>query len=302
MRNRILVTEGQGEFVQTVWRKPKHKANEISVKAVMTGICRSDIDMMEGKFGPLPLTMQGHEGLAQVVEVGAEIDRVQPGDYVATRGEPAFSDHYNVRRGEFVKVPTADPKYIVEPVACGMNVVLQAMPMIRTLQGAGSRMLILGSGFLAYIAYQTIKMHELEFEMHVVGKSNKDKWHGHLSLDTKPRGRYDVIIDLKDDMQVIEKNLLKPGGVWVLASEKKQTYTTNFGPMLWNATNIICPSPRVKSFYATMDAAVRWIEEGKLDVSGFWTKGYDRDTEWQKAFTDGLYRPKNYSRGYLTWR
>ena len=105
MRNRLLATDGLGEFVETIWRKPKHKANEIHVKAVMTGICRSDIDMMQGKFGPLPIHMQGHEGLAQVIEVGKNIDWVEPGDYVATRGEPAFSDHYNVRAGEFVKVP-----------------------------------------------------------------------------------------------------------------------------------------------------------------------------------------------------
>ena len=38
----------------------------IEVKALMTGVCRSDIDMMNGNFGPLPLEMQGHEGLGEV--------------------------------------------------------------------------------------------------------------------------------------------------------------------------------------------------------------------------------------------
>ena len=301
MRNRILYTDGTGTFTETIWRKPKHKANEISVKAVMTGICRSDIDMMQGNFGPLPINMQGHEGLAQVIEVGKDIDWVSPGDYVATRGEPAFSDHYNVRSDEFIKVPSADPKYIVEPVACGINIVLQAMPMIRIADGSGSKILILGSGFLAWIAYQTLMIHGVTSTIHVVGRSNKELWRTTCTLDSKPHGQYDVIIDLKDDLQVIEKKLLKPGGVWVLASEKKQMLTTNFGPMLWNATNIICPSPRTKKFYFTMDTAVRWIEEGKLNVDSFWTRGYNRDTEWQQAFADSANRPKGYSRGYLVW-
>ena len=37
----------------------------------MTGVCRSDIEMMIGNFGPF-LYMQGHEGLGQVVEVGSK--------------------------------------------------------------------------------------------------------------------------------------------------------------------------------------------------------------------------------------
>lgn len=301
MRNRILITEGHGRFVETWWRKPRHKANEISVRAVMTGICRSDIDMMVGKFGPLPINMQGHEGLAQVIEVGKDISDVKPGDYVATRGEPAFSDHYNVKQFEYVRVPAADPKYIVEPVACGMNVVLQAMPMIRVLDNAAAKILILGSGFLAWIAYQTLMVHNISSEVHVVGRSNKQLWSTRCTLESRTYGKYDIIIDLKDDLQVIDKNLLKPGGLWVLASEKRQTITTNFNTMLWNATNIVCPSPRTPRFYATMVAAVGWIEEGRLDIDSFWTKGYNRDTEWQQAFADGLNRPKGYSRGYLVW-
>ena len=301
MRNRILTTHGQGKFIETSWRKPRHKATEISVRSVYTGICRSDIDMMMGNFGPLPLNMQGHEGLAQVIEIGSSITNVQPGDYVATRGEPAFSDCYNVRHMEYVKVPETDPKYIIEPVACGVNVVLQALPILNKMQGSGAKLLILGSGFLAWIAYQTIRIHQLNFEIHVVGRSNKELWGKVCTLDSRTHGKYDAIIDLKDDLQVIEKDLLKPGGLWVLAAEKKQSYTTNFGPMLWNATNIICPSPRTKSFYSTMQTAVQWVEQGKLNIDTFWSKGYNRDTEWQQAFGDGLNRVKGYSRGYIYW-
>ena len=301
MKNRILYTSGDGKFVETSWKKSRHKDNEISVKALMTGICRSDIDMMQGNFGPLPIHMQGHEGLAEVIEVGKDIVGIVPGNIVATRGEPAFSDYYNVRHGEYVIVPSADPKYILEPVACGINVIHQAFPMLRSVQGNGARLLILGSGFLAWIAYQTILTHGLKFDIHVVGSSNKDLWRMECTLDSEPRGQYDVIVDLKDDNSVLDKNLLKPGGVWVLASEKKQSITTNFSQMLWNATNIICPSPRTSQFHYCMLTAKDWIEEGILEVDNFWTRGYSRNTEWQQAFDDGLNRLAGYSRGYLIW-
>jgi hypothetical protein len=48
------------------------------------------------------------------------------------------------------------------------------------------------------------------------------------------------------------------------------------------------------------DAAI-WIENGDLNVDNFWTKGYNRDTEWQQAFADGMDRPNGYSRGYIKW-
>lgn len=301
MKNRILYTDGRGSFTETAWEKPQHQDNEISVRAIMTGICRSDIDMMQGNFGSLPIHMQGHEGLAEVVEVGKDIAGIKPGMFVATRGEPAFSDYYNVRHGEFVTVPEADPKYILEPVACGINVIHQAYPMLRNIQGNGSRLLILGSGFLAWIAYQTILTHGLNFDIHVVGRSNKNLWRMECTLDSEPRGQYEVIVDLKDNNSVLDKSLLKPGGTWILASEKKQLITTNFSQMLWNATNIICPSPRTNQFHYCMLTAKDWIEEGLLEVDNFWTKGYNRNTEWQQAFEDGVNRPAGYSRGYLIW-
>jgi hypothetical protein len=43
------------------------------------------------------------------------------------------------------------------------------------------------------------------------------------------------------------------------------------------------------------------IENGLLDVDKFWTKCYNRNTEWQEAFADGVDRPNGYSRGYIKW-
>ena len=297
LRTKLLATDGKGKFIETLWEKPNHGPTEISVKALMTGVCRSDIDMMQGQFGPLPLDMQGHEGLAQVIEVGSEVRNVKPGDIVATRGEPAYADYYNVRDGEFVVVPAAEPKYILEPVACGINVVMQAEQEIINRQGQGKRLLILGSGFLAWVAYNTLMLDRYKFDIDVVGHSNKDLW-GNLLKDSF-QGSYDVVIDLSNYGYVFTSPILNDSALVIFGVQKEMT--TDFSNLLWKACTMIFPSPRNPKFIKCMLAAENWITKGYLNVDKFWTKSYNRQTEWEQAFQDGINRPTGYSRGYIKW-
>jgi len=294
---RCLQTNGQGYFEEVTYDVPAFQETEISVRAVMTGVCRSDIDMMQGNFGPLPLHMQGHEGLGQVIAVGANIKDVSIGDYVATRGEPAYADIYNVREFEYVKVPEADPKYILEPVACGINVVQQSISDIYKRSGEGKKLLILGSGFLAWVAYNTIRLNRLDFDITVVGNSNKELWGDNLS--NSYTGTFDVIIDLSSRTDVFDKSIVNNEALIVFGSQK--TVTTDFSNLLWKACTMVFPSPRTDRFYDCMKDAAIWIENGDLVVDNFWTKGYNRNTEWQQAFADGVDRPNGYSRGYIKW-
>ena len=299
--NKILMTTGQGEFVETEYTCPEIGTNEIEVKSIMTGVCRSDIDMMQGNFGPLPLNMQGHEGLGKVTKVGTAIFDVRAGDLVATRGEPAYADHYTVRQYEYVTVPEAHPRYIIEPVACGVNIVSQALSELRWRQGANSKLLILGSGFLAWVAYHTITNHyHLRFDIDVIGNSNQDLWGDRLISSTNEQ--YDVIIDLSSKSDVFDKDLFKDCALIIMAAAKTEPVKTTFDKMLWKAVTMVFPSPRNSKFYQCMKDAVWMIENGKLDVDKFWTRSYNRNTEWQQAFKDGADRPANYSRGYIEWQ
>lgn len=295
--NKVLATEGKGFFYETDYNVPPLTEDEICVRAVMTGVCRSDIDMMQGNFGPLPIHMQGHEGLGKVIGIGANIKDVAIGDYVATRGEPAYSDVYNVREFEYVKVPEADPKYILEPVACGINVVQQAVSDIYKRSGNDKRLLILGSGFLAWVAYHTIRLNRLDFDITVVGNNNKELW-GDLLSDSY-KGTFDVVIDLSSKTDVFDKPIVNNEALIVFGSQK--TVTTDFSNLLWKACTMVFPSPRTDRFYDCMKDAAIWIENGELKVDSFWTKGYNRTTEWQQAFEDGVNRPNGYSRGYIKW-
>jgi D-arabinose 1-dehydrogenase-like Zn-dependent alcohol dehydrogenase len=297
LKTRLLYTTGTGAFREQIWEKSDPASNQIEVKAVMTGVCRSDIDMMRGTFGPLPLEMQGHEGLGVVTKVGADVLGVKEGDYVATRGEPAYADYYNVKFNEFVKVPSAEPKYILEPVACGVNVVMQAEQEIRNRQGEDKRLLILGSGFLAWVAYNTLILDNFKFDIDVVGSSNQELWGDTLKSTTV--GTYDVIIDLSSKSEVFDSVIYNENALLIIGSQKR--VTTDFANMLWKAVTMVFPSPRNPNFIKCMEYAERQITAGQLNVDSFWTKGYDRNTEWQEAFNDGVNRPEGYSRGYIVW-
>lgn len=56
--------------------------NDVVVKMAASGVCRSDYHVMRGETPrPLPAIL-GHEAAGRVVEVGANVTRVQPGDPV----------------------------------------------------------------------------------------------------------------------------------------------------------------------------------------------------------------------------
>lgn len=289
---RCLQTTGQGYFEEVAYELPPLTENEICVRAVMTGVCRSDIDMMQGNFGPLPLHMQGHEGLGEVIGIGANITDVKFGDYVATRGEPAYADIYNVRKDEYVVVPEAHPRYIIEPVACGINAVDVADCSRQ------DKILIIGSGFLAWVAYHTLTKFKHCENVDVLGSSNIDLWGDVLLLGTTDS--YDVVIDLSGKYELgIDINL--NNNAVIVDAVGKAVSREEAQQQLWKAVTTIKPSPRNSNFHQCMKDAVWMIENGYLEVDSFWTRSYNRNIEWQQAFADGVDRPNGYSRGYIKW-
>lgn len=289
---RCLQTTGQGYFEEVTYDVPSLTENEICVRAVMTGVCRSDIDMMNGNFGPLPLHMQGHEGLGEVIGIGANITNVKFGDYVATRGEPAYADIYNVRADEYVQVPEAHPRYIIEPVACGINAVDVAKCSKQ------DRILIIGSGFLAWVAYHTLTKFKHCENVDVLGSSNIDLWGDILLLGTSES--YDVVIDLSGKYELgIDINL--NNNALIVDAVGKAVSKEEAQQQLWKACTTIKPSPRNSNFHQCMKDAVWMIENGYLEVDSFWTRSYNRNIEWKQAFADGVDRPNGYSRGYIKW-
>jgi len=300
---RLLYTEGNGTFLEKNYVVQNMAPNQIRVRSIMTGVCRSDIDMMLGDFPLLPEDMSGHEGLGQVVQVGNNVSGINIGDYVATRGEPAYADEYNVNH--FVQVPEADPKYIVEPVGCALN--------IGEKIGLGST-LIIGTGFLATVIAQWLTQpqgfyvmdtFETRADPDIVGNSNielLDAWGYEPYEDLEDvEDTYDNVVVLKPiDWQTVI-GLTNDNGKIIVGSPIIPS-TIDFSEALWKNITIHCPSPRDDNFDKCMQEAVDMISTEELEVDTFWTQGYNRDTQWQQAFADAANRPEGYSRGYIEWR
>ena len=304
MKTRMFYTTGRHDICEMEWDKPEPKDYEIEVKNILTGVCRSDIDMYKGDFTLPSRLMQGHEGLGQVTKVGKKVKFIEEGMFVATRGEPSFADYYNAEEGTFVEVPEASPKYILEPVACAFNVFNAAWGSIRK----ESEILILGTGFLAQMVYEAIQYHQLGNTVTIIGNANRNYWQGkgiYGDFDALRHFGYsfDVIIDLSDKPEYLTGNTdhILPEATIILAAEKHPELVLPMGDLLWKAVTIIFPSPRNRAFLGAMAMASDMIEDEVIDPSSMWTKAYDRDTEVKQAFEDGLNRPEGYQRGYIRW-
>lgn len=299
---RLFYTTGKRDIIEEIWNKPEIKDDEIEVKSVLTGVCRSDVDMYTGAFQLLPKYIQGHESVGIVTQVGKSVSSVKEGDYVATRGEPAFADFYNCKDHMFVQIPELSPKYIVEPVACAINIAKSLI--IPTAQM--DDILILGSGFLATIIYGMLNRWYSN-KCIVVGNANRDFWlkqsNAELVNATDIAGRkFKFVIDVSEKPEYLDLNLYNEGANIVMGAEKHPAATLTFAQFLWNAVNIKFPSPRNETFYNSMKLAEELITSGYIQSDTLWTKSYDRDTGVKTAFEEAVNRPGGYSRGYITWQ
>lgn len=309
MTTRMFYTTGKRDILEQEWDKPEPANNEIEVQSIYTGVCRSDIEMYKGDFTLPSVFMQGHEGLGRVTKVGKNIDQEQPvkvGDIVATRGEPAFSDYYNAEDGTFVVVPEKSPKYIIEPVACALNIFNAAWGSI----DRNSRVLILGSGFLAQVVYKAFQYYGIRCPITLIGKANIEQWqklgagiYGDFDALRQYKYQFDVIIDLSEKPEYWSGSLdhVANEATVIMAAEKHPAMILPMDKLLWRAVTMLFPSPRNNAFYGAMLTSVSMIEEGIIDTESMWTKAYDRETSVRDAFEEGLNRPKGYQRGYIEW-
>ena len=285
MKVKLLYTTGKNDLCETIWNKPEPAKDEIEVKAVMTGLCSSDVAMYQGTFTTLPMDIQGHEGLGIVSKVGSLVEAnmgLKTGDIVATRGEPGFADYYNAKMGTFIKVPKADPKYILEPVACGINV---ANAVYNHSEDKEQKIAIIGTGFLARVTHYVLKRAGYK-NFYVYGKAYPEHWEKqdvvrmthtgfHLQMPTGIHG-FDAFIDYTSKPQYITSNYVNENGIFVMAAEKKVD-NIDFSKYLWNNITIKFPSPRDKTFIDSMRYARECIKSGSLKVSDMWEKEYERD-------------------------
>ncbi|HRW37289.1 MAG: Zn-dependent alcohol dehydrogenase [Acidimicrobiales bacterium] len=73
---------------------------EVKVKVVASGVCHSDLSVLNGTI-PLPTPiLLGHEGAGVVEEVGDGVTTVAPGDHVVLSFVPACGECYTCKHGQ----------------------------------------------------------------------------------------------------------------------------------------------------------------------------------------------------------
>jgi threonine dehydrogenase-like Zn-dependent dehydrogenase len=305
---KILHTTGKRDITELDYDLPKMQNNQIKIKTVMCGVCRSDVAAYAGWENPMPLGQQGHEGLGIVMEVGKEVNKkVSVGDYVSTWSDPAYGDFYYANEKEFVVVPSLDKKYILQPTACAINIVAKT---IHYGKGIATPLLIIGSGFMSLIIGQYLNHFKIPYI--VAGSSHKEQWKKlNVNLTTvnelvEQERKFEWIIDLSSKAENFYLIAEKLGALEALICYAATPFTkveTNFFESCWNCHTFIMPSPRNKDFPYKMEFTKDLIVSGIIDPSEFWTCEYKRSdyNSVKKAFEDGVNRPKDYLRGYIKW-
>ena len=82
------------------WSSSRPGRTDVVVRIEASGICHSDVSVLTGDLAvPLPVVL-GHEGAGVVVEVGADVTTVRPGDRVVLSAIPTCGRCYFCARGE----------------------------------------------------------------------------------------------------------------------------------------------------------------------------------------------------------
>lgn len=74
--------------------------DEVRIRIRASGICHSDLSAMDGTLPALAPGVIGHEGAGEVVQVGADVDQLAPGDHVLVSFVPPCGRCPSCLRGE----------------------------------------------------------------------------------------------------------------------------------------------------------------------------------------------------------
>lgn len=302
MKTKILHSYGNREIREYEYDLGEMQDNQMMIESIYTGICRSDIDQYLGKIG-IPFGHFGHESVGRVVRVGDKIRDFHVGDIVASRCDPAYSQWFYATESDTVHVHEAKPSNIIEPVACAVNIGQQMYERVKS-----NRILFVGSGFVANLAAQYMKLLNSKFEIYVIGTHNAEQW-AKLNAITltfeqcESIGfKFQNIVELTGKQENYER-VMKIAGVSSIlcfAASFDKPVTTDFFTELWNNHTMLFPSPRVHNFKMAMERAAGLTSV--LDLDWVWTHKYDAE-DYERAFAESVDRigDEPFVRSYLRW-
>ena len=95
----LVARAGGGLAVEPV-RLPALGPGDVRVRVRAAGVCHSDLSLVNGTIAATFPLVLGHEAAGVVAEVGADVDRVVPGDHVVLNWAPPCRQCWHCRHGE----------------------------------------------------------------------------------------------------------------------------------------------------------------------------------------------------------
>ncbi len=274
---------------------PPPGPGEARLRIAAVGVCGTDRDLASFTAGEPPagesFLVIGHEALAQVVECGADVAGLSPGDWVVPtvrRACPAlcpqcaagrrdlcltlaftergiwrahgyFTDYAVDRAGDLVPIPAtlAEYGFLVEPLSVVEKAVSRALYVV---QSPGRRALVLGLGPIGILAATVLSLRG--FEVTVFSAESLD--HPRARLLTIQNIRYtntfgtgpaDVIIEAagSGELALAALRLLAPGGAMVVLGAREVVGSVPFLDLLVRNQTV---AGIVNASRADFDAAV----------------------------------------------
>jgi L-iditol 2-dehydrogenase len=84
MKAVVKTTPGVGNVELREIAEPEVSAGQVKIAVRAAGICGTDLHILRDEYRSWPPVVMGHEVSGQVVEVGAGVERIAPGDRVTT--------------------------------------------------------------------------------------------------------------------------------------------------------------------------------------------------------------------------
>jgi len=303
MKTKILHSYGNNEINEYEFDLGEMLPNQMLIKTTYTGICRSDIDQYLGHI-EIPYGHFGHESIGEVIDVGAEVNDFKIGDYVASRNDPAFSEYFYADEHNTIKVSENNTKYIIEPIACSVNIAERMLSFIQE----DSNILFVGSGFIANIAAQYIRHLHKNINIYVIGSHNKKQWQDidtkFIDWNTASNMKFKNIVELSGKRSNLEQilTIAATGANICVGAALDEPLTTTFWNMLWNNYTLLFPSPRDNNFHKYMKKSEACIYLNYINVEWAWTHEY-KASDFKRAFEESVLRKttKPFVRSYIKW-
>ena len=140
---RAAVITQPGTVEPATVEDPAPGPREVVVEVAATGLCGTDLHILQGEFAPKPPIIPGHEFAGEATALGSEVTELALGDQVAVA--PAANC---VRLPDHVDVQDAA---LIEPLSCAVR----GYDVLRSR--LASRVLVYGAGTMGLMMLQLAK-------------------------------------------------------------------------------------------------------------------------------------------------